>query len=251
MEWYGLDSFENVPGVHHLINDIQTSMDFDDQQNCATFFLGGRTNISKTALMKAAVGDMLGQGVLVVNNLEHIARHASILKPVTPLLMDDMDFKVTVNGTLASLESVKGLLEQADSNVCKEVMCRSGKNSEIPYNIRKIGTSQWSSFEEMYNGSDFISQPIPEIQKEAIAKRCNFRHVHNYQLPSGEWVDLCPIMTPYERECYMKLGYRVGEYQRWPLHFVPGMPPHPNAHEPWAYPRDDDDVMMMICAASA
>ena len=154
--------------------------------------------------MKASVGDMLGQGVLVVNNLEHIARHASILKPFIPLLMDDMDFKVTVNGTLASLESVKGLLEQADSNVCKEVMCRSGKNSEIPYNIRKIGTSQWSSFEEMYNASDVISQPIPEIQKEAIAKRCNFRHVHEYQLPSGEWVDLCPIMTPFERVCVLQ-----------------------------------------------
>ena len=80
--------------------------------------------------MKAAVADMLGQGVLVVNNLEHIARHASILKPFTPLLMGDMSFAVTVNGTLASLESVKGLLEQADSNACKEVMCRSGKNPD-------------------------------------------------------------------------------------------------------------------------
>ena len=38
MEWYGLDSFSNVPGVHYLINDFQTSMDFGDQQNCATFF---------------------------------------------------------------------------------------------------------------------------------------------------------------------------------------------------------------------
>ena len=52
------------------------------------------------------------QGVLVVNTLEQIARHASILKPDVPLLMDDMSFAVTVNGSLASLESVKGLFDQ-------------------------------------------------------------------------------------------------------------------------------------------
>jgi len=249
MDAYDLDSFKGVPGVHYLINDIESSMDLHDQQKCATFFLGGQTNISKTAIIQSVVASLFGQGVLVVNTLEQIARHASSLKPDVPLLMDDMSFAVTVNGSLASLESVKGLFEQKNSTACKEVMCRSGKNSEIAFDVIKCGTSQWSKFEEMYNGSDMISVSIPENQLAAIAKRCNFRHVHEYHLPSGEWVDLCPKMTPFEKERFMELGHRVCEYQRWPLHFVAGMPPHPNATQPWAFARDggvpsplDDDM---------
>ena len=94
----------------------------------------------------------------------------------------------------------------------------------------------------MYNGSNVISVSIPENQKAAIAKRYNFRHAHDYPIPGGPTVDMSPIMTPDEKERYKELGDRASEDHdcRWPFHFVAGMGPHPNAHEPWAFPRDDD-----------
>jgi len=242
MKWHDIASFEGVPGLHHLLNDIESSMDLRDQQNCATFFLGGETSVGKTAILKAVVSKLFGQGVFIVNSLEHIADHASKFSPDVPLLMDDMSFRTTVNGQLANLESVKGLLEQSDSTVSKEVMCRAGKNSKIPFNVIKCGTSQWSSIEEMYNGSDSIVVSIPENQKAAIRKRCNFRYLHKYRLPSGELVDLNPIMTPDHKQRFKNAGFRVDEETvcRWPLFKVDIGVPHPNAHEPWAYPRDDD-----------
>ena len=70
MKWHDTASFEGVPGLHHLLNDIESSMDLRDQQNCATFFLGGETSVGKTAILKAVVSKLFGQGVFIVNSLK-------------------------------------------------------------------------------------------------------------------------------------------------------------------------------------
>ena len=69
----------------------------------------------------------------------------------------------------------------------------------------------------------------------------NLKFLHFFQIPGGPMVDLCPLMTPDEVAAFVALGFRADdEGQCWPLYTIPGMPTHPNAHEPWAFPRDDD-----------
>ena len=74
----------------------------------------------------------------------------------------------------------------------------------------------------------------------AIEKRCLMIYLHFFQITGGPMVDLSPLMSPDAVAVFVSLGFRAIEGQCWPLYTIPGMPTHPNAHEPWAFPRDDD-----------
>ena len=234
---YDVASYDNVPFVHLLIKDIMNALDLENEQTCASLFLSGDTSVSKTGLLKAVVGKVIGQGVVEVNNLESISgSNAALLKrePDLVLLMDDMEFSITANGTNASIASIKGVLEQGNSQVMRGVGCRSGKNFEIRLSTRKLGTCNDSTVEQLLGVEDVSDQHVA-----AIAKRLRFINVHDYQLPNGERVNICTRMDEDAKRALRDMGKRVTEHQCWPLYFINNGPPHPNADHPWAFPRGD------------
>ena len=135
---YDIASYKGGPFVHLLIKDIENALDVENEQTCASLFLSGDTSASKTGLMKAVVGSMFGKGVVEVNDLESISgcnEHLLSRDPDLVLLMDDTEFAITANGTKASTASIKGVLEQGDSQAKRGVGCRAGKNFKIRLSI--------------------------------------------------------------------------------------------------------------------
>jgi hypothetical protein len=104
------------------------------------------------------------------------------------------------------------------------------------------------TFEAMYSRDSLCSGLIPEEHMVAIDRRCNFKNVYAYKLRDGRTVDLCPLMSADEVQRFGASGYRVDRDQRWSLYKIDIGAPHPNAHEPWAFPKpepepDGDDDM--------
>ena len=93
-----------------------------------------------------------------------------------PLLMDDILFAITANGSLTSIEGFKGVLEVGDSQVKKAVLCR-GKNPKIRLCTRKLGTTNALALGVLWGGE------IPDEHRAAILKRLTFINVHEVTTP--------------------------------------------------------------------
>ena len=182
MDYYPIEDYATTPGVHLLIRMIEESMDLDNPEKRASVMLFGESGISKSAFLKAIIGNMFGQGVIEVNGVEHIAKVVHAIKPNVPLLLEDFHWRITANGTaVVPISCVTGLLEQSNSNGTKEVMGRSGKNSYVPLKSIKMGSSNSLSFEDWYGA------PIPEEHMRAIVKRCNLSSFTSFKFRAGQW----------------------------------------------------------------
>jgi hypothetical protein len=104
-----------------------------------------------------------------------------------------------------------------------------------------MGSCNCPSFEEWYGG---VGHRVPAQHLGAILRRINYINLHEFELSSGEVVDLCPVMTNDEKEHFKASGYRVvevevdGALQRWPMYQIDIGVDHPNTHKSWAFPTD-------------
>ena len=232
-----LETFESVPGVHHLVNAVTESIDLGNAQKCLPVFIYGQYGVSKTEFLKAVVGRVFGNGVYQVNALKAIAHVEHLLVRNSVLLFDDFTWSVTANGTLMNVESVKGLLTQEDSSETRELLGRVGESARVRHDVIKMGSCNCASFEDWYG------EKVAPQHLGAILRRINFINLHEFELPSGEVVDLCPVMTDDAKAHYTASGYRVvevgGSLQRWPMYQIDIGVDHPNLHKSWAFPTDD------------
>ena len=180
---------------------------------------------------------MFGNGVYQVNALKAIAHVEHLLVRNSVLLFDDFTWSVTANGILMNLESVKGLLTQEDSSETRELLGRVGESPRVRHDAIKMGSCNCASFEAWYG------EKVEPQHLGAIMRRIKFLNLHELELPSGEVVDLCPVITDDEKEHYKASGYRVvevdGSLQRWPMYQIDIGVDHPNMHKSWAFPTND------------
>ena len=177
-----LETFESVPGVHHLVNAVTESIDLGNAQKCLPVFIYGQYGVSKTEFLKAVVGRVFGGGVYQVNALKAIAHVEHLLVRNSVLLFDDFTWSVTANGTLMNIESVKGLLTQEDSSETRELLGRVGESARVPHYVIKMGSCNCASFEDWYG------EKVAPQHLGAIMRRINFINLHEFELPSGEVV---------------------------------------------------------------
>ena len=125
------------------------------------------------------------------------------------VLFDDFSWTIALNGNgLFGIECVKGLLTQKDESETRDMVMRVKEGFKIRHNAIKIGSCNCSSFDKWYGGEGY---QLPAAHVVAVMRRCKFVSLHKFKLPSGEVVDLCPVMTDDKKRRFEACGYRITE----------------------------------------
>ena len=184
----------------------------------------------------------------VTNSLQKFGSYSHLLVRSSVVLFDGFMWTIALNSSsLLDLECVKVLLTQKDESETRDMVMRANEEFKIRHDASKVGNCSWGSFDEY----GMVERGICcrwNTWSRLCMRRCKFVSSHKFKLPSGEAVDLCPVMTDDEKRRFEECGYRFTEVegrpetkQRWPLMEIDlgDDMPHPNKGKPWAFPADD------------